>query len=142
MRLDRVVDDFKKQLHDAKLAEDLAVTGREQAEEALEQAKVENDRLQGTLIAEENEVSRLQNELEVAQKEESRAQENANKFYHENKSLKAEIKELQDLVRFERGRLTSALEVADNASSGIGAMSRTFHTMADLVQRIEGKLDR
>jgi ribosomal protein S20 len=142
MRLDRVVDDLKKQLHDAKMAEDLALTGREQAEEALGRLNTEFDRLHGTLIAEENEVSRLKNELSASEKEEARAQESANKFYHETKDLKTRIKELEDAVKFERGRLTSALEVADNAASGIGAMSRTFHIMSDLAQRIESKLEK
>jgi chromosome segregation ATPase len=131
----RDYDKLKKELDEAKLAAGLALTGREQAEERLEEYR-------GRVVDLENEVDRLTDELEASENDFREAQENANQYREETRELKAQIKDLEDRLKYERQRAIQALEVADNASMGIGAMSRTMHTVADLVERFERKLDR
>lgn len=49
----------------------------------------------------------------------------------ENKGLRADLKAREEELVFERRRLAQALETADNAAIGIGAMGRAMHLLSD-----------
>lgn len=56
---------------------------------------------------------------------------------HNALEYETEIKELKDQLKFERGRMCKALEVADNASSAACSIGRTAYRLDELLAQLE-----